>query len=259
MSRFLDKLKQASQIEHPPMGFRAARVVYKPRLLVLARLSQTDVDNPAELVAGADAGLIPIGSLGSGIKFLEKIVQVVPDIPWGGWLDSASRSEVKQIEKASFDFLFFPEAEMPLALLDAEKMGRILAVEAPMDGGLIRAINELPVDAVFIASQQKDKKYPLTWRELMIFQYFAALLTKPLLVPVPSGITGDELQLLWELGVDGVVVEAAPGQPVGGLSKLHQMIDSLTLTSKRRRVKARAILPHLKEEASPITEEEEEE
>jgi hypothetical protein len=257
MSRLIDKLRQASQAEHPPMGFGASRTVSKPRLIIVARLSQTDADNPAELVAGADAGLLPIDSTGSGVKVLEKIVQAVPDIPWGGWLGNTSRSEVKEIEGAGFDFLFFPAAKMSLALLEAEKMGKVLAVEASLDEGLIRAINELPADAVFIASQQEE--HFLTWQELMLFQHFAALLTKPLLVPVPFNLANNELQLLWELGVDGVVVEVATGQPVGGLSKLRQMIGGLTLTSKRKRMKVRAILPHLKEEASPITDEEEEE
>ena len=97
MSRFVDKLKQASQAEHPPMGFRVAQTASKPRLLLIARLSQIDVDNPAELVAGADAGLLPIDKPDSGIRFLEKIVQAVPDIPWGGWLGRISRNEIKQI------------------------------------------------------------------------------------------------------------------------------------------------------------------
>jgi hypothetical protein len=146
---------------------------------------------------------------------------------------------------------------MSLALLEAEKVGRILAVEASLDEGLIKAINELPADAVFVDIRQEEK-YFLTWQQLMLFQCFTTLLTKPLLVPVPFNIATNELQLLWELGVDGVVVEAAPGQTVGGLNKLRQMIDGLTLSSKRKRIKVRAVLPHLKEEASPVTEEEEE-
>ena len=258
MSRLIDKLKQASQAEHPPMGFRAAKNISKPRMLIVARLSQTDVDNPAELVAGADAGLLPIDRPGSGVKLLEKIVQAVPDIPWGGWLDSTNRDEIKQVEKAGFDFLFFPAAKMSLALLEAEKIGRILAVEASLDEGLIRAINELPADAVFVDIRQKEE-YFLTWQQLMIFQYFATLLTKPLLVTVPLNVATNELQVLWELGVDGVVVETAPGQPAGGLKKLRQMVDGLTPPLKRKRTKARAIVPPMREEAVPVIDEEEEE
>jgi len=227
-------------------------------MLLIASLPQASVDNLADLVAGADAGLLPIAKLGSGIKTLEETVQSVPDIPWGSWLDSINQQGIKQVKKAGGDFLLFPAAKMSLAILGVEKVGKILAVEASLDEGLLKAINELPADAVFVTSHQKGG-YCLTWHHLMIFKRLADLLTKPLLVPVPSNVATNELQVLWEAGVDGVVVEATPGQPAGGLNKFRQMIDGLTLTSKRKRMKARAVLPHLKEEASPITDEEEEE
>lgn len=257
MSCFIDKLKQASQAMPPPMGFRAAQTVSKPRMLLVASLPQASVDNLADLVAGADAGLLPMAKLGSGIKTLEETVQAVPDIPWGAWLDSINQQGIKQVEKAGGDFLLFPAAKMSLAILGIEKVGKILAVEASLDEGLLKAINELPADAVFVTSHQKGG-YCLTWHHLMIFKRLADLLIKPLLVPVPSNVATNELQVLWEAGVDGVVVEATPGQP-GGFKKLRQMIDSLTLPSKRKRMKARALLPQIREEASPIIEEEEEE
>ena len=256
MSCFIDKLKQASQAMPPPMGFMAAQTVSKPRMLLVASLPQASVDNLADLVAGADAGLLPLAKLGSGIKTLEETVQAVPDIPWGAWLDSINQQDIKQVEKAGGDFLLFPAAKMSLAILEAEKVGKILAVEASLDEGLLRAINELPADAVFVTSRQKGGYY-LTWHHLMIFKRLADLLTKPLLVPVPSNVATNELQVLWEAGVDGVVVEAAPEKPAGGFKKLRQMIDSLTLPSKRKRMKARALLPQVREEASPIIEEEE--
>lgn len=257
MSRFIDKLKQSSQAVPPPMGFRATQSVSKPRMLLVASLPQASIDSPADLVAGADAGLLPMAKTDSVIKTLEETVQAVPDIPWGSWLDSTSRGVIKQVEKAGGDFLLFPAAKMSLAILEAEKVGKILAVEASLDEGLLRAINKLPADAVFVTSHQKGG-YCLTWHHLMIFKRLADLLTKPLLVPVPSNVATNELQVLWEAGVDGVVVEATPGKPAGGFKKLRQMIDSLTLPSKRKRMKARALLPQVREEASPIIDEEEE-
>jgi len=48
-------------------------------------------------------------------------------------------------------------------------------VEAALDDGLLRAVNELPVEAVLIASEQK-KGYFLSWQHLMLFRHFAGLL-----------------------------------------------------------------------------------
>jgi hypothetical protein len=258
MSKFIDKLEQASRSFSLPMGFRAAPTVSRPRMVLVAHLSQADIDSPADYVAGADAGLLDVTSMGPGAKILKGVVKAASDIPWGVWPDSISRGGMEQIGKAGGDFLFFLADKTPLSVMPAEKMGKILVTEALLNDGLIRAINKLPADAVFITSQQPEK-CGLTWRHLMLLRYSADLLSRPLLAPVPSDIDGDELQALWDAGVDGVVVGVAAGQPAGRLKEMRRMIDSLTPPSKWKRMQARAIVPSLKEEALPIIEEEEEE
>ena len=162
MSRFIDKLKQASQAIPRPMGFRQEPTAPKSRLLLVASAARTETGILTELVSGADAGLLPIAKTAAGIKMLEEVVQAVSDIPWGGWLDSISRQDIKKIEKAGGDFLLFPAAKTPLALLETEKLGKVLAVEASLDGGLLKTINELPIDAVFATSHQEEPKRHLS-------------------------------------------------------------------------------------------------
>jgi hypothetical protein len=253
MSRFTDILQQASPAAAPPMGFRAARVAARPRLLLVASLSQ--VGSEAEL-AGADAGILPISGASTKAGIKEK-APASPDIPWGGWLDSISRGGVKRLEEAGYDFVFFPADKMSLAILEADNVGRILAIEPMLDAGLLRTINELPVDAVFASSQQQGN--PVTWHQLMLFRRLAALLAKSLLVPVPPAVASGDLQALWEAGVDGVVVELTPGGPAGRLKKLRQQIESLTPPQKQSPTKARALLPGITPETSPAAEEEEDE
>jgi hypothetical protein len=93
----------------------------------------------------------------------------------------------------------------------------------------------------------------------MLFQRFADLLTKPLLASIPSNVNANELQALWEAGVDGVVIEVGAGQPTDRLKKLHQVIDKLAFPSQRKRGKVEALLPHIARETSIVTEEDEEE
>ena len=258
MSRFIDKLKQASQVISQPMGFRAAQPISKLRLLLIACLPQTGVDNLVDYIAGADAGLLPIAGLSSGAKKLKEIVRVVPGIPWGGLLKDNCRGGIKQLVQADCDFIAFP-ANTSLKLLADDKVGKVLVVAPSLDEGLLRAVDELPADAVFITSKQQGEHF-LTWHHLMSFKRFSDLLTKPLLVSVPANVTADELQTLWEVGVDGVVVDVEIGQPAGRLRELRQMIDSLVLSSKHKRAKIAALLPRVRGEAGMlITEEEEEE
>jgi hypothetical protein len=252
MSRFIDKLNEASRTTLQPMGFKAVpSAASKPGMLLVASLAEADVARPAEYVAGADAVLLPISMLTSKAKTIHKLSQLVPDIPWGGWLGDIYQKEAEQVVKSGGDFVVFPAADTSLAILQGEGVGRVLEVEASLSEGLLRAVNDLPVDAVLITSQHK-KDYFLTWHHLMLFRCFADLLAKPLLVSIPSNVVADELQALWAAGVDGVVVKVGAEQPAG---RLREVIDKLTLPSSRKR-KAEAQLPYIGGEAEIEDEEE---
>ena len=256
MSRFIDKLKQASLVVPQPMGFKAEKPVsLKPNMLLVASVTEVNIDSLADYMAGADAGLLLISKLSSGVKTLKEMAQAVSGIPWGGWLRNIGRREMEQMVKAGCDFAVFPAATTSLTIIQNEEVGKILEVEASLSEGLLKAVDELPVDAVFIGG---EKKGGLTWHHLMLFQRFADLLTKPLLASIPAKVTANELQALWEAGVDGVIVEVGVGHPVGRVSELRQMIDKLAFPSQRKRGKAEALLPYVGSEGSTVVEEEEE-
>jgi len=259
VSRFIDKLNRVMRAVPPPVGFRTTQSVSpKPKMLLVAGLVQANVDDLADYVAGADAGLLQMSELGSGAKSLKRISQVVSGIPWGVWLRDIDREGIKQIVKVGCDFVVFPAANTSLAMLQGDEGGKILQVEASVGEGLLRAVDELPVDAVLIDGEQEEQHF-LTWHDLMIFRHFAALLTKPLLVCIPSSVTANELQALGEAGVSGVIVEVGVGQPAERINELRQIIDKLTFPLQRRRRKAGALLPYISRETSVVTEEEEEE
>ncbi len=259
MSKLVDKLNQTLQTVPRSMGFRQAPPVSpKPKILLVASLAQANVEDLANCVAGADAGLLPISKISSGAKTLQKVSQVMPDIPWGRWLGDSGGEEIKQMMKVGGDFVVFSAANTSLAAFQGDEVGKILEVEPLLSEGLLRAINELPVDAVLIAGEQGED-YFLTWHHLMLFQRFADLLTKPLLVSVPLSVTAGELQALWGAGVDGVVVAVGAGQPAGRLKELRQVVDKLAFPLPRKRKKAEALLPYIGRETSMVTEEEEEE
>jgi len=258
MSKFIDELKRVSQFGLKPMGFRAAQVMsQKPRMLLVATVAEADVDHLADYVAGADAGLLQIPRLSSGGKTLQKISQAMSDIPWGGWLKDIGREGIGQMVEAGCDFVVFPAASASLAILQNDGLGKILEVEPGLDPSLLKAIDDLPVDAVLIASE-KEKDYFLTWHHLMLFRRCADLLTKPLLVSAPSDLAASELQALWEAGVVGVVVETGIGQPKGRLAELRQIIDKLAFPSPGKCKKVEPLLPYITKETEIVSEEEEE-
>ena len=170
MSKFIDRLNQLSRAVPQPVGFRTTQSVSpKPRILLVASLAQADVEDLASYVAGADAGLVPVSESSSGVKTLQKVSRVAPDIPWGGWLKGSGRGEVKQVVRAGCDFVVFPAANTSLALFQGDGVGKILEVESSLGGGLLRAVNELPADAVLIASDWGYFAIFFFWREFFSF------------------------------------------------------------------------------------------
>ena len=258
MSRFIDKLNQLSRTESQPIGFMTAQPASpKPKMQLVASLAQENVDQLADCGAGADAVLLRISKPGPGAKTLQKISQAVPDIPWGGWLPGGGQGKIKQITRVGGDFVVFPATNTPLAILQDDEVGKILEIEVSLGEGFVRAANELPIDAVLIAGEQKED-YFLTWQHLILFRRFADLLTKSLLVSVPSNVTAGELQALWEAGVAGVVIEVTSRQPKDGVKELRRVIDKLVLPSPYKREKAEPLVPRISTETGKATTEEEE-
>ncbi len=61
MGELVDELNRTAKGGPQAMGFRAGQIASpKPRMLLIASLTQADAGDPADCIAGADAGLLPI-------------------------------------------------------------------------------------------------------------------------------------------------------------------------------------------------------
>ncbi|MEE8205278.1 MAG: hypothetical protein V3T68_04420, partial [Dehalococcoidales bacterium] len=214
--------------------------------------------NLADFAAGADAWLLPIVKLPSEAKRLKKITQVAPGNLWGGWLKDSGQSGIKRNVQAGCDYVVYTAADTSLKVLENDELGKVLAVEASLDEGLLRAIAGLPADAVMVYGEPL-KGSMLTWRHLMLFKRFASLVAQPLLVPVPAAVSAKDLQTVWEAGVMGVVVEVTDKQPLNRLKELRRLIDKLTPPSSSKRGEMQAVVPGVTAEAGPASFEEDEE
>lgn len=203
----------------------------------------------AAAVEGADAVLI------SGAKFkggsLARIAASLADIPWGVTLEQATTEELTQLKDMGCDFLVFDAARAPLRLLREQEMAKIVKVEPSVADGLARAVAQLPIDAVLVGA---EGELSLSVHRLMVCQHLAGLVRKPVVVLAPMAMGSEDLEELSAAGTAGVVVNLEPGVE-GGLAKLGQAIDSMSV-SRRRRERAEALLPHVREEG-PIPPEEE--
>ncbi|MDP6501695.1 MAG: hypothetical protein QF369_04230 [Dehalococcoidales bacterium] len=253
MSILIDKLNRISRGSPQPMGFTPRQPASdKPKMQLVVSFAVESAGSLAGRAAGADAGLLRISKPGTGAEALQEISKTLPNIAWGVGLRGISRAGLKQIARAGSDFVVFPATDTPLTALEDNKTGRILEVPESLDEGLFRAINQLPVDAVLVVCEEKESPV-LTWQNLILCQRLAGLLTKPLLVSVPSQVTAPELVSLWETGVAAVVIEITEKQPVDSLKKLRQAVDKLEFASPRGPERAEARLPRTGGTTSPAS------
>ncbi len=221
------------------MGFRAVGGKPKPKMVLVAHTTA----GAKPTVAGADAVLLSIPKTGAkSPKTLAK-----SDVPWGGWLKEVTSPIVKKLGEGGADFVVFPADSVSQAVLEEEKLGKIVEVEPALDAGLLKAIDDLPVDAVLISGEKPS----LTWQDLMFFRRGVNILTKPLLVLVSPDITASELQALREAGVGGVVAG-------GKIDKLRKAIDKLPSPKAGKRRKAEPLVPRIGGGVGAVSEEEDE-
>jgi len=237
MSKFTDSLKEVSRVMSRPIGFgRIAQVSPKPRLLLVAGLDETDNPEVAGQIVGADSLLLPAaGSAKQNSKSTK--------IPWGVFVRDYDAAKIKELKKNGGDYIVFPADSIPLRLLEDTKLGRIMVINGVLEDSLIKAVNGIAVDAVCLDSEKKEPAY-LTWRRLILFRRLTALLTKPLIVPVPREISDEELIAVWEAGVVAVIVAAGTNEGPQLMKELCERVDKLTFPPQRR-IDRGAVLPQM--------------
>ena len=241
------------------MGFRTARSDREePKMLLIASVKIDSNGVSGVSAAGADAVLLRSGKAHLSAKVIQPVIESIPAIPCGVGLEGTGTGNTKALIKAGCDFLVFADTS-PIEAVSAEDedIGKIMQVEPSLEDSMIRVINNLPVDAV-LASYSYKANTPLAWHDLMSLQRLGLLLTKPLLVPISPGVSSSELKAIWEAYVDGVVIEADPGQP-DFFKGIRRTISDLPPRTAKKHGKSEALLPHNGSTQPAATPDEEEE
>lgn len=252
MSKFAEKLQRIYRGSAPAFGFRRSDEAEIPPLLIIASLTKTgNAEANALVAAGIDASIV--SAKGLSAKSCGELTKALGDIPLGISLESTEKEAIAKSIDLGCDFVIFG-LKTPLESVNKEGLGRVLKIEPSLEPGLVRAINGLPlsVDGVLITGDEPA----ITIERLLIYQRFAELLNKPLLVTMSSNVTADELGSLFEAGVNGLVLPETLSADV--FANLKKSAGGLSRTAKRR-TKAAALLPRVSGELEAEVEEEEEE
>jgi len=252
MSKFAEKLQRIYRGSGPAMGFRKSDEAEIPPLLIIASLTKTGIAEANALVyAGIDAAIV--GTKGISAKSFAELTKTVGKLPLGFFLESTEKETIARSIDLGCDFVVFG-LKTPLESVNREGLGKVLKIEPSLEPGLVRAINALPleIDAILIAGDEPA----VTIERLLICHRFTELLNKPLLISLSSTITAEELNSLFNAGVNGLVLPET--LPTDAFASLKRSAAGLSRAAKRK-TKAAAILPRVSGELEAEAGEEEDE
>ena len=239
MSKFVDKLRRLSKSGSKPIGFRASasEPEHPPMQLILATSGAQSAGTKVIVDVGADAVLVLGDNLGAAS--ISELVASMPDIPVGVLAKGMGEEQIDELASAGCDFVVF-DVKASAAVIQKEKIGKVIMIEPFLDPVLIRAVNRLEVDAAFISSKA-DAPF-VAIEDLLLCGRLVELLDKPVIVGLTSLMNRAELTGLWEVGVEGVVLPAT--HSVEALAGVKKMIGDLPRKARSRRVRADVVLPH---------------
>jgi len=239
MSKFIDKLTQSYRNLSPAIGFRSAAQDEdnRPILLIASLTGVSDNIIKGVVSSGVDAAVIDGDKLNA--TNMKTLMKNVGDIPIGLLLANTGTERIDEFINLGGDFIFFSPL-VPVDTVNKEGIGKILIINPSMEPGIIRAINalDIPIDSVLIEGDEPT----VTIERLLVYQFFASLLDKPLLAMANTTITSNELSGLHKAGVNGLILPK--GFKSKAILELKEMIADLPKLAKKKS-SGSAIIPKI--------------
>lgn len=241
MSKLVDRLHRTSEGSVQPLGFSVAAPERIPALILVARLS-----NPTkEIVSGATTSgaeflLVSGGPRGGLPKTLPPAG--IDTSPWGVQIGSLTEDQRDTLKKAGCDFAMVSVEETPVRLMSDEDVGFVASVSTALDDRHLRAIDELPFDAIVVDAEPAAD---LTLKLLLDYTVVSSRIGHHLLARASLDWGAGEVEQLRDLGFNGLLVDVDSAADIKKLQALRDAILALPARSRRKDEKPRASVPYL--------------
>ncbi len=213
------------------MGFgAAARTPKTPAMALIGLISQNHKRGAARLARiEADGALLEGTNLDGK---LADIVQALGPVPWG--VKAAGEMDVERVKaltEKGCDFLVASPENVTVEAVKEDKPAFLLSLPAGAGDGFLRAIEDLPVDAVFLSLCPGGSS--LTLQDLITVGAARSMFDKYLIVGAPATVSPSELAGLRDMGVDAVAVDAGRS-PEKALKAIKESLLDLPRQRKAR-------------------------
>ena len=207
MSKFIESLQKVGVSVVAPLGFGAGRSQDKNPALALVWLSEfkriEDLKSYS-LESSSDSYIVSankvVKSQLSGVK------KVAKGGTWGVWLETVTPASLEVLQKEGGDFFLFSKLETSVEILAGDQLGKVMVIEVGQPEDTIRSIEDLPIDAVLLLGLEKSS--PMTVGDMLKIGVIRDQISKPLLLLRKIRLNQGELEILQDMGVQGIVVDA---------------------------------------------------
>jgi hypothetical protein len=221
VSQLIQKLKIAARLEVTPLGFAGInKAKVKPSPVLVARITG-DEKQIAKLVEGADAVFIDTHQEEAVDRVLKQFTKNVPEMIYGCWLGVITNS--------ASDF-YAVTLDTDMNKLKGTEAGKAIIVDPDLEDRYLRQLDSLPVDAI-VMENKEGVTCRLTVKNYILCRRMALAASKPLVIHADLKITAQDVEEMWNSGIDGFVVDVDTAFP-SAVKELRQAIDKLELNPR---------------------------
>lgn len=230
MSKLADKIRRATRLQAPGIGFGAARATTEPTL-VLAGMAKDERGAEDVTRRGADIVILEARTATPGERSSKDGAIA------GARIQGRADNEAKAWKEAGYDFVVFdPDRATATALLE-ENIGYVLSAPADLSDTEWRTLEGFQLDAIDIGAIEGA----MTVRRQIDLRRIYSMTQKPLMATVSGSISATELQALRDTNVV-VIVAKEPGD----VERLRKTVDALPARVRRKDADDRPVplVPH---------------
>lgn len=245
MGKLIEKLDRMQRASGPRLGFGASEGGKGPSLALIAALPSPDPKTAAAAVENG-ASAILVRQAGKKAGPLGQALSVADSVPCGAVWDDGTQTE-------GLDFAVLDAGQPIGALLDLDKVDRVLRLERHASDEVLRTLESLPIDGYLLP----EPPAPLTLQGLMEYYRAARATTKPVLAAVPVSASPAVLRALRDAGIGGLLVETQNAGQAKGLAELRKAVDGLPPPRRSKSIRPRASIsmPGVAAQAAPAPDE----
>ena len=237
MSNLLSRIEKISRGSPAPIGFGAAsRAAQSPAMAIVGLLTPKS-RRKAKTLADLDADGALLVDI-TADKALDSISNSLRSVPWGVKADELDSKAAAALIKKGCDFFFVTPDNVTVEAARDDRAAFILSLPADPGDGLLRALEDIPVNAAFLSLADG----PLTLQRLIDVASVRAMFDKYLFVQVPAATSSRELEALRDVGVDALVIDMATTTKKS-LTALKKRLTELPRQRKPRSERTSAVLP----------------